>query len=70
VPRSTSQTILGCLDPGNCDVRTEIFRAFCRKLPALQNPTFRYRGLDNRYRAFKTPPGNQCLYRQDEKAKT
>ena len=40
------------------------------KLPALQTPTFRYSGLDNRYRVFKTPAGNQCWYGQDEKAKT
>src|SRR5947209_19582125 len=42
-------------------------RAFRQVVAALQNATLRYRNLDKRYRAFKTPAGKECLYRQNEK---
>jgi hypothetical protein len=60
----------GCLDPGTCPARTEIFCAFWQEVARLTKPNSSLQGLENRYRAFKTPAGNQCLYGQYEKAKT
>jgi hypothetical protein len=57
---------LGCLDSANRLQRTEKFIALSQKVAGLTKPNTSSQGLENRYKAFKTPAGNQGFYRQDE----
>jgi hypothetical protein len=65
-----SSSNLGCLDPTKRPLRTGKFIVFFQGVARLTKPNFSLQGLDNRYRAFKTPVDKQGLYRQNEKAKT